>query len=801
MSPFPRVPLAVLLVASGAAAVGQVPVHVGRFADGNHVPAGEYANWHDLAAAQPQFAGRAVFEPGNPLRWTILRQGIGEPPAAAGGAEQYIEFCNGDRLPGVVEQYRSGTESFGLRLPAHLVVLPTVPVDVPGHPPRDRVRVAVDAVRRIVRRRPDGVPLKPGTVQLVADDRRLPVDSIRWTRGGLLLLSGEESLRVGFAEVAELALPARDPWNSYFDTTAVLAPDGTARLLRVETAQGLVATTSVERMRAFGSPNDPNSWQHLLQPAWCLEPLAAAHAAIRTRWFFAPQEVPLPLIDVVRGDRSAVFGTGWRWEVNRSVRGGPLSARGLPYGWGFGVQSQCELFFPLPAIATSFRTGVALDDAAGGGGCAIARVCLDESGNRPLWQSGTLVGSGTPADTGAIPLAPRPDGTSRLVLVADQAHEGRPAGADPYDVRDLVDWVDPAIALDAARLGPVLAERLPGTIPAWTGWQLKPQPGGTLVVRNVPVTGAAHNTGWVRQVGAQGAPLVLARRVRVEPATRYLAIGVSRSAPAGSRIEIRVDGRPASTADVPQSGAGAVVQPFLFPLTRFAGRSIELEVVQLPGDPAALVEWHVLEPVADVAPGWLRLDVEEAVSERGGRLARQADGTISVTGTPPQNDVHRLRLRTDEKGVTALRLDALRDAALAGGGPGLGSAGQFVLTGVSVEAVSVADPNRRRPVSITQSIATIEEPGWPVMQSLENDPRGGWRVDGEATTEVIAALFRFAEPVGFDGGTEFVVRLGYGLGGRQIPGRFAVSATISQQPNLAVPGIPLRVDPAATPDP
>jgi hypothetical protein len=39
-----------------------------------------------------------------------------------------------------------------------------------------------------------------------------------------------------------------------------------------------------------------------------------------------------------------------------------------------------------------------------------------------------------------------------LILVADAAHQGRPAGTDPLNIRDVVDWIEPVIELDRSQL-------------------------------------------------------------------------------------------------------------------------------------------------------------------------------------------------------------------------------------------------------------------------------------------------------------------------------------------------------------
>jgi len=63
-----------------------------------------------------------------------------------------------------------------------------------------------------------------------------------------------------------------------------------------------------------------------------------------------------------------------------------------------------------------------------------------------------LIGSGQVVDTGMRGLAGPKQGQHRLVLVADAAERDHPPTADPLDVRDILDWLEPTLLLDPAGL-------------------------------------------------------------------------------------------------------------------------------------------------------------------------------------------------------------------------------------------------------------------------------------------------------------------------------------------------------------
>lgn len=767
-------------VAAVPARANNTVVHAGRFADGGIVPEGAIQKWH-AANAQPTFADRAIFDAGNPLRWAIRVN----PAAALGGqtpaAGPYVELVTGDRLPGRVEEYRSGRESLGERLPPHLLVRPTAVAGPPGQPEPPVVRVRTSFVSRVVHEPRAGRPARPGTLRL-KDGREIEYRSLRWVNQGVLVLSADGPARAGFQDVVDLRLPAGDPWASYFDVIAALTPDLTNSLVRSETADGLVVTTAISRILAAGSENDPLSWEHRLEPAWSLDPIRVSHANVTNRWFFPAHEVPLPLIEAARVERRSVFGGAWNWETNRSVRGSPLAAGGLPYGWGFGVQAACDLLFPLPAIATGFRGGVALDQVAGTGGCVRARVGVDSPTAQPVWKSDLLVGTRQPVDTGVISLRPRADGTSLLVLSADDAHTGRPPGADPFDIRDTLDWLDPVVLLDPARLAETVRSRIPATIPAWDGWAVVVPPGASLAVRDT-----VGPWGCTRLVAPTAGELVLRRSLAVDERSQFILVGVSRApGTSPSRIEIRVDGRALAATDVPERPADSPPAPFRVPLTAFQGRTVNLEVAHLPADAGGMVDWHCLDPISDLSSVWEPLEIVDVTSQGGAAYRRLEDGSMLAEGPSPPTDVLTVRLRTPLEGITALRLDALGHDSLPSGGPGRFSNGDFIFTDCEADAFALEKPPRRTPLEFAAAVASQQGPRFPAAAIIDGNPVSGWSCQGHES----AVMLVLANRAGFAGGTDLIVKLSFRHGPlpQHVLGRFRLSATTSATPTLESPG-------------
>src|SRR5262249_28030344 len=146
----------------------------------------------------------------------------------------------------------------------------------------------------------------------------------------------------------------------------------------------------------------------------------------------------------------------------------PMRCAEHAFGWGFGVHAYSELGFELPPGARVFRTQYGLDRAAGSGGCVRAAVFAGPASGRPLYSSDHVIGSSKSFDTGSLSL----QGASQLSLVVDPAQNDRPAGADPFEIRDIFDWLQPVVELDPEALRAELERRGDSLLWSWPGWTL-----------------------------------------------------------------------------------------------------------------------------------------------------------------------------------------------------------------------------------------------------------------------------------------------------------------------------------------
>ena len=583
----------------------------------------------DLAdPAKAAIAKQPLLAAGNPVRWVHLGKQESVVPDA------FIEFDNGDRLPGrVILHEPEGIEWETIPAAAYPMNHPTsrpavLAVAGNGDASAGTTRVGKyrtvaddavilvrrDRVRRVVWRQGAARRWQPRTLFL-ANGGVVAFRSLRWTDEGVIALLNDGTMeRHDFGAISELHLPPRaDPWAAWFESLV-----DESGVIQAESRAGIRLTTPRSRWRP--APGTPVA-MIMTQPSWSLRPVFLPVSAVSEIAVFGIAEAPLSWIAPAEVTQRSPFGASWTWQADRNVQGGPLDVAGPPAGWGFGVHARTELVFPLCDGVQAFRGRVGLDRAAGSGGCVRASLHVDDAGTAALWASDLLVGSGTWADCGSVALAGPAAGQKSLVLVADDAHRDRPAGADPFDIRDVVDWCDPLLILDPVRVAEQVAGRLPFIVPAWTGWAATPAAGGT--VKIVPVID----------------PIIVSERAGKLPAV-----------------------------------------PFVFPL---AGRPEGPLAVEIVAPAGLAVQWHALGLTGDLDGGWFPLEPVTMESSAGSTFKTRDDGAILVSLPAPELDDYTIRLRSRSGDVRAVRIDALTDPSLkASGGPGRGPNGRARMSGI-----------------------------------------------------------------------------------------------------------------------
>ena len=199
--------------------------------------------------------------------------------------------------------------------------------------------------------------------------------------------------------------------------------------------------------------------------------------------------------------------------------------------------------------------------------------------------------------------------------------------------------------------------------------------------------------------------------------------------------------------------------------------------------PAAVAAFEAKHAAPDVA--WTPL-VPWKVSANTTKLKVLPDGSIRAEKAADKAD-YTLTVPTDLQGVTAIRLEALADDTLPGGGPGFAPNGNFVLNEFIVRAAPAADPKAEAAVAFASAAGDFSQQGFSPRDASDGAPNGGkgWAVV-PATGLTHWAVFHPAQPVGGPGGTVLTVRLKQDFGGGHVLGRFRLSVTTAPKPAVGL---------------
>jgi hypothetical protein len=451
-------------------------------------------------------------------------------------------------------------------------------------------------------------------------------------------------------------------------------------------------------------------------------------------------------------EQQSLLGHGQPWRTDRNVRGGTLLAGNRPYGWGFGVQTTNQLWFDLPPSVRSFHSRVGLDRLAGHGGCARAMAYTGTPTGKPLFASPPLVGSTEVHSTGELTLKGPEGGKHALILTADAFHRGRPKGADPLDIRDTVDWLEPLLHLDPSGLEAEFARSVPDLIAAWNGWTASVEGSGSIRYRPLWNPENSPAPRWTVTVGTGEPRLVLSSVRRIAADQQWLLVRLQQLAPEAKpgHVEVRIDDTLSARFRVPSSGW---TPPVCVPLANCQGRETKLDVAYTPAGKEEQIEWLALSPIDWAGPvRWTAWKPENAEASGGATLEPRPNGSVLVSGTLSAQDTYRVTGKTDIQKITAVRLEVLPDDSLPGGGPGRGPEGGFVLTRFRVGTVPPLDekfegryvrielPGNQRVLSLAEvEVFSGEENialGRTVSQSsVEGEGAPERAVDGDTTGE------------------------------------------------------------------
>ncbi len=469
-------------------------------ADGRRISAPRLTSWHAPATMLLLQGQRDEAENNRLLLIRDRQSKVGlQPP--------YLLLANGDVLTGSPVQLEPDLGRQG--------ITPRVRVQLEGMLPVSGTGVAVrtERIARIVGSAEAslGQEPPPGTVQL-ADGRRLVGRSIKWREYGLAVLTQEGIVEANYPDIALAVFPQVDGVAAVLDDNLVAAgaasPAGSGSIVRFQLTSGATITSArirrqQETQRRSRRSGVEMTTYYYVQPAWADQPLALPEKDVAWCGYRDADEAPLALLPVEVARSERLVGGGAIWQRLAGGDSGLAATGAWESDLALVTHSHSELAVTLPPGASTLRTTVGLDRAVGAGGCVRCRIVSGEPDGKLLWDSGIIVGSDEPKPTGPLDVT----GQSRVILVTEFAHEDRPPGADPLDLRDQVVWLAPLVELDLDQ-----RELLPGALAGAELWELAGGGDGAHLSSEWDAAGAAWNP--VLELPA-GRDLTLTRKLSV----------------------------------------------------------------------------------------------------------------------------------------------------------------------------------------------------------------------------------------------------------------------------------------------
>lgn len=215
-----------------------------------------------------------------------------------------------------------------------------------------------------------------------------------------------------------------------------------------------------------------------------------------------------------------------------------------------------------------------------------------------------------------------------------------------------------------------------------------------------------------------------------------------------------------------------------------AARTAELKKIE--AQLAALAKAGKSASVADAGgPGsGAPLSVAGFVSEGGAESELQPDKSVLVTGDVPDTDVYTVELSLAGKGITGLKLEALRHPSLPGGGPGRGDPARTNFVLHELEAFLTPKGGAERRLSFGAALASFSQAKYDVAGAVDGEEGTGWAI-APRFDQSHWAVFMLAEPLDAPEGSELKVRMVQQLRGGRSIGCFRISAVTGAPPSVA----------------
>lgn len=190
---------------------------------------------------------------------------------------------------------------------------------------------------------------------------------------------------------------------------------------------------------------------------------------------------------------------------------------------------------------------------------------------------------------------------------------------------------------------------------------------------------------------------------------------------------------------------------------------------------------------------WSVVELASTKSKAGATFKKLDDLSYLAEGANGASDEYTFTFHTAQRCLTGLRLEALAHPSLVKGGPGRAENGNFALSKITVSA-SARGSAEAKPVALAKAVADFEQnkASLSIASSLDDHPKTGWAVDPHFGKDH-SAVFTFAEPVDFEAGATFTVKLQFEVNTKHNLGRSRLALMADAEPTLKGEDLPAKV--------
>jgi len=178
---------------------------------------------------------------------------------------------------------------------------------------------------------------------------------------------------------------------------------------------------------------------------------------------------------------------------------------------------------------------------------------------------------------------------------------------------------------------------------------------------------------------------------------------------------------------------------------------------------------------------WQAVDPTELKSMAGATLTKQDDGSIVVSGSLAK-DVYAITANVDLRAITGLKLEAIADPSLPGGGPGRAPNGNFVLSELKVTFTSKGSDSQPVAVILENGTADFSQSNFSPAGAVDGNDQTGWAVSPQFGKSH-EAIFEVKENETLRGKGVVTITLSQQYkDGKHLLGKFRLSVTDGDRP-------------------